>query len=142
LAVTFTAQVVPSGSEEAGVSVNDELGDALCVNARGEPAGHSRVNAEADAVTLSLKLMTILELTETLVAPLEGVVLLTLGAESPPPQGASGEAVFRGVGAPMAKSELLMSVSVQPPKARMAAVVFVSAGVGVPSEQPLAPVLL
>ena len=113
MAVTFTAHVVPAGSGKVGVSVNVEAGDAVCVNARAAPAGHSRLNADADAVTLSLKLMTMVVLTETLVAPAPGVVLLTLGAVSPPPHGASGEALFRGPGAPTAKSVLLLSVSVQ-----------------------------
>ena len=92
---------MPAGSGELGVSVNVVAGDAVCVNVRGEPAGHSRLKALADAVTLSLKLMTMVELTGTLVAPAAGVVLLTLGAVSPPPHGASGDAVFRGVGVPI-----------------------------------------
>ena len=117
-AVTFTAHVVPAGSGELGVSVNVVAGDAVCVNVRGEPAGHSRLKALADAVTLSLKLMTMVELTGTLFAPAAGVVLLTLGAVSPPPHGASGDEVFRGVGVPPAKSALLLSVSVQPAAAR------------------------
>src|SRR5262245_55165735 len=66
LAVTFTAHVVPAGNGELGVSVNVVAGDAVCVNSRVKPAGHSRLNAEADAVTLSLKVMTMVELTETL----------------------------------------------------------------------------
>ena len=41
--------------------------------------------------------------------------------------------VLRGVGVPVAKSALLLLVSVQPPASRMAAVVEVKAGVGVPS---------
>jgi hypothetical protein len=105
------------------------LGDALCVNARGVPVGHARLNAEAEAVTLSLKLMTMLELKATLVEPPAGVVLLTLGAASPPPHGASGEAVFRGFGAPAVKSPELLSVSVQPLLFLRAAVVLVSTGV-------------
>ena len=84
VAVTFTAHAVPAGSGELGVSVNVVAGDAVCVNVRGEPAGHSRLKALAEAVTLSLKLMTMVELTGTLVALLAGVVLLTLGALSPP----------------------------------------------------------
>ena len=105
---------MPAGSGEVGVSVNVVAGDAVCVNVRGEPAGHSRLKALAEAVTLSLKLMTMVELTETLFAPLAGVVLLTLGAVSPPPHGARVVAVFRGAGVPIAKSLLLASVSVHP----------------------------
>ena len=115
---------MPAGSGDVGVSVNVVAGDAVCVNVRGEPAGHSRLKALADAVTLSLKLMTMVELTETLVAPLAGVVLLTLGAVSPPPHGATVVAVFRGAGVPLAKSALLLSVSVQPAPARDADVVL------------------
>ena len=44
--------------------------------------GHSRANALAVAVTLSLKLMTTFELTATLVAEFAGVVLVTVGASS------------------------------------------------------------
>ena len=76
---------MPAGSDASGVSVNVVAGDAVCVNACGERAGHSRLKALAEAVTLSLKLITMVELTATLVAPLAGVVLLTLGAVSPPP---------------------------------------------------------
>ena len=83
-AFTVTAHVVPAGSGELGVSVNVVAGDAVCVNVRGEPAGHSRLKALAEAVTLSLKLMTMVELTGTLFALLAGVVLMTLGAPSPP----------------------------------------------------------
>jgi hypothetical protein len=54
------------------------------------------------------------ELTGTLLAPLAGVVLVTLGAVSPPPHGARVVAVFRGAGAPLAKSAPLLSLSVQP----------------------------
>ena len=94
--------------------MNVVAGDAVCVNVRGEPAGHSRLKALAEAVTLSLKSITIVEFTETLFAPLAGVVLLTLGAGSPPPHGASVVAEFRGAGVPIAKSLLLTSVSVHP----------------------------
>jgi hypothetical protein len=57
----------------------------------------------------------------------------TVGEE--PPHGASVVAVFRGLGAPAAKSELLLSVSVQPLTARMTAVVVEGAAVGAVSEQ-------
>ena len=45
------------------------------------------------------------------------------------------DAVFRGVGAPVEKSALLLSVSVQPPTFRIAAVMLVSADVALTSEQ-------
>jgi hypothetical protein len=89
-------------------------GGAVCVNVRGEPAGHSRLKALAEAVTLSLKLITMVELTETLFALSAGVVLVTPGAPSPPSHAARVVAVFRGAGVPIAKSLLLASVSVHP----------------------------
>ena len=79
--------------------------------------------------------MTMVALTETLVAPAAGAVLLTLGAASPPPHGAKGVAVFRGAGVPLAKSAPLLSLSVQPCAARMSAVVLLSVGAGAPSKQ-------
>ena len=66
--------MVPAGSAAVGVSVYDDAGDAVCVNVRGVPAGHSRLKALADAVTLSLKLMTIVELTAT-----GGLILMAVG---------------------------------------------------------------
>jgi hypothetical protein len=48
----------------------------------GEPVGHCTLKALALAVTLSLKLITMLLSTATLVARLAGVVLSTVGAES------------------------------------------------------------
>ena len=65
--------------------MNVEAGDAVCVNVRGEPAGHARLKAPAAADTFSLKLMTMVESTGTLLAPPAGGVLITLGAVSPPP---------------------------------------------------------
>ena len=136
VAVTLTAQVVPAGSGEIGVSVNAAAGDALCVNGCGEPVGHWRLNAVADAVTLSLKLMTMVELNATLVARLSGVVLLTKGAGSPPPHGAALVPDQRGDTADTEKSTLLRSVSVQPPTALNADKVAEIVPVGaVPSKQ-------
>src|SRR5580765_6295864 len=112
------------------------LGDALCVNGCGEPVGHWRLNAVADAVTLSLKLITMVELKATLVAPLAGVVLLTKGAVSPPPHGAGVVPDQRGDTADTEKSTLLPSVSVQPPPALKAALVAEMVPVGpAPSKQ-------
>src|SRR5258705_12585718 len=50
-----------------------------------------------------------------------------------------GDAVLRGVGAPMVKSVELTSVSVQPLEPRIAAVVLLSPAVGAPSEQLAVP---
>src|SRR5262245_36909702 len=82
-AATVTVHVALYGSGETGVSVNELPGEALCENACGAPAGHWSVNAPAAADTLSLKLMTMLESTATLVAVFAGVVLFTPGALSP-----------------------------------------------------------
>lgn len=54
-------------------------------------------------------------------------------------QGLSGEAVFRGVGSPAAKSAALSSVSVQPFALRSAAVVFESVGAGPEPSKKFAP---
>ena len=83
LAVTVTVQVVLYGSGEAGVSVNVLAGEALCANVCGAPPGTASANAPAVAVTLSLKLMTMVESTGTLVAAFAGVVPVTAGASSP-----------------------------------------------------------
>ena len=48
-------------------------------------------------------------------------------------------AVLRGLGAPVAKSDALLSVSVQPPAARRAAVVFVRPAATLPSKQLAVP---
>ena len=119
LAATFTVHVVPAGSGDSGVNVNmlaaDVVGSAGNVeNVRTDPSGHSRLKAPGAAFTGSPKLRMMDVLTETFVAPTAGVVLLTLGAVSPLPHGASVVAIIRGAGVPMAKSLLLTSVSVQP----------------------------
>src|SRR5437764_884484 len=80
--MTVTVHTVAEGSAEVGASVNELLGEALWVNVCGEPVGHSKVNALAVAVTVSLKLMTTFELTGTLLAPFPGVALVTVGAVS------------------------------------------------------------
>ena len=53
---------------------------------------------------------------------------VTTGGLSTGVQGSSGDAVFRGVGAAAVKSAALLSVSVQPPPARNAAVVALRVG--------------
>jgi len=62
-----------------------------------------------------------------------------LGLADPIPESTAqlfvGDELFRGLGAPIAKSVLLLSVSRQPPFFLIAAVVFVSAGVAAPSKQ-------
>src|SRR5471032_852204 len=78
-------------------------------------------------------------------APVETVAigfkgaLMTGGAFEPTVHVWIGDAVLRGFGAPKLKSVALLSVSVQPPRIRSAAVVLVRAAVTVPSEQFAAP---
>jgi hypothetical protein len=81
-ASTATVQTTPAGSAELGVSVKLVAGEAESVNARGEPTGHSSANELVLALTLSLKLTVIVALVATPVAPLAGVVLVTVGAAS------------------------------------------------------------
>src|SRR5688572_12470730 len=57
LATTVTTQVVLKGKFTSGFRVKLLLGEALCVNVRLVPEGHSRTNAPEVALTLSLKLM-------------------------------------------------------------------------------------
>ena len=54
-------------------------------------------------------------------------------------QGSAATALFRGFGAPLLKSLLLLSVSEHPTSARRSAVVFVRPGAAEPSEQLAAP---
>ena len=68
-------------------------------------------------------------------APVDGVVAVTLGAASPALHGANVDDVLRGLGTAAEKSLLLLSVSVQPPTARNAAVVAVSVGAAAVSEK-------
>jgi hypothetical protein len=62
-----------------------------------------------------------------------GQILLVIASVRP--QANTGDAELRGVGEATVKSLRLLLVSVQPPLARMAAVVALSPGVGEPSEQ-------
>src|SRR5262245_41877769 len=78
-------------------------------------------------VTGLFNVMTMFDAIGTLVALAAGVVVLIAGRPS---------ALLRGVGAPVAKSVELLSVSVAPPVFRMAAVVLLRVAVGpVPSKQ-------
>jgi len=86
---------------------------------------HVTANHAPLTVTGSLKVMPMLASSGTPVAPSAGRVEATCG---PVAHGASGDDVLRGAGAPAAKSAALLSVSVQPPSARKAAVVLLSVG--------------
>src|SRR2546430_3738088 len=57
-AITFTAQIVPSGRLLVGSSVIEEPGEPLTVNVSGVAVGHSSENELPPAVTGSLKLTT------------------------------------------------------------------------------------
>src|SRR5262245_61888191 len=73
-------------------------------------------------------------------APTLGGQLAATGWLTGAPHTLSVDALLRGVGAPLAKSAALLSVSVQPPAARSAAVVFDRLGVvGEPSNDDAAP---
>jgi len=62
----------------------------------------------------------------------------TSAATPPPPQGASGVALLRGLGVPAMKSAPLLFVSVQPLAARSAAVVFDRPGAAAAPSKPVA----
>ncbi len=64
----------------------------------------------------------------------EGVAAPTPDGFVGPPQKCAGEALLRGLGGPIVKSARLLSVSMQPPSLRSAAVVLVSAPVAAPSK--------
>jgi hypothetical protein len=81
-AITVTVQTVPDGRFVVGVSVIVVAGEEDCEKLIGVPVGHSIVNAVFVALIDSLKLMSMTVSRATSVAPLAGVVLLTLGAAS------------------------------------------------------------
>src|SRR5512140_2366600 len=136
-AATVTTQLALFGSAAAGVSVKVVAGETVCVNPWGAPS-QFRVKADA-ALTLSLNVTVIVEVTGTAVAPVTGEVLVTAGAVSPPAHGASGVAELRGAGVPAEKSARFESVSVQPLAARSAAVVFARVGAVSPPSAQFAP---
>jgi hypothetical protein len=75
-------QVVLYGRFAEGVRVKLVAGLADCVNALGLPDGHSNVKALLVALTDSLKLIVMVEVTATPVAPFNGELLVMLGAAS------------------------------------------------------------
>ena len=84
-ATAVATQVVPAGRFAEGVSVNVVAppgGDGESVNAFEVPEGHSRVKAEAVTFTAALKVNDTVVFRPTLVAPLVGVVLDTVGGAS------------------------------------------------------------
>ena len=126
--VTWEANTVsvhdsPIARVLAGSSVN-VVGPPVTVAATLPVVEQSRVNHDGPTSTGSLNVTRRFAVVGKSVAALAGTVLVTLGAASGALHGLSGEAVLRGVGAPAEKSELLLSVSVQPPLSRSAAVSF------------------
>src|SRR5207244_8085118 len=79
---TVMVQTVPAGRFDVGVSVIVVAGEEDCEKASGVPVGHSIVKAVFVALIDSLKLIWIVVSRATSVAPLAGVVVLTLGAAS------------------------------------------------------------
>ena len=77
-------------------------------------AEHTNENQEEVTLTGSLNVTERFELIGKSVAPFIGKVPATSGAASATAQGFNGDDVLRGVGALAAKSEALLSVSVQP----------------------------
>src|SRR5919199_6363067 len=130
-AKTVTVQVSLVAKSTVGSSVK-VVGPPLAV-AEWPPLVPQEIEyQEPLTFTGSLKVIETFALVATSVAPFAGVVLATDGATSPW-QSNVGNDRFRGFGAPAVKSAALLSVSVQPLPFRSAAVVFVSAGVGEPS---------
>ena len=84
------------------------------------PAGAERLTVKSNDVVPALPSLSETSLTERLI---------------PVGQGLAAVAVLRGVGAPAVKSVELLSVSVQPPAALKAAVVFESVGAAAPSKK-------
>ena len=85
------------------------------------PAGADRLTVKVNAVVPALPSLT------------DTSLMLSVGKLGP--QGASGDAVLRGAGAVTTKSVALLSVSVHPPAARIAAVVALRLGVTAASLQ-------
>lgn len=81
-ATTVTLQVSPTGRSLIGLISALVAPELLSVKALALPVGHSSTNDDVLKFTFSLKLMTILLLVATLVAPSAGIVLVTLGGAS------------------------------------------------------------
>src|SRR6185295_13765827 len=85
-ATTVTVQIVPTGRSDVGsrTKLLTPPGAAgKTVKATGVATGHSTVNAvESRMFTFSLKLIVMLVLVATCVAPLVGIVVVTAGGVS------------------------------------------------------------
>src|SRR5262245_24712131 len=93
---------------------------------------------EAATLTGSVKVIAMLALTDTLVAPWAGVGVDTSGGKSVG-QGLSGVSLVLGSGAPATKSAELLSVSWHPAAWRNPAVVLDSVGAGPAPSKKFAP---
>jgi hypothetical protein len=105
------------------------VGPPVVVAACPSEAAQVIENHPAETLTASENVTLMFESKATPLAPAIGLVAVTLGATSEMHE-RTGEAEFRGAGAVSAKSEALLSVSVQPSSARNAAsvVLVVPAG--------------
>src|SRR5689334_18801248 len=79
---TPTVQTVRKGSGLVGVSVYEPAGEELVLKLSGVPVGHSSENAPLAAATDFEKLIVIVELALTSVAPFVGLVVVTAGGTS------------------------------------------------------------
>src|ERR687884_2332244 len=113
-AKTVTVQVSEPTKSLSGSSVN-VVGPPLTAAVWPSLELHEIENQLPVTFTGSLKVIVTLLDRATSPAPLDGLVLETVGAASP---------VLRGLGAPALKSVLLLSVSTLPPPFRSAAVVL------------------
>jgi hypothetical protein len=85
LATTVAVHTAPAGRFADGVSVKlvaPPGGAGPIVNASGVPVGHCSVKADAVTFTALLKLTVMVADASTAVAPLAGVVEVTVGGES------------------------------------------------------------
>src|SRR5690349_17969453 len=125
-AKTVAVQLSPCVKSESGSSVKD-VGPPEAVAVCVPLATHEIEYHEPVTLTGSLKVIATFEPTGMPEAPSPETVLATLGAVSAL-QSWNGEAVFRGVGAPVEKSAALLSLSMQPEPFRRSAFVFDGAG--------------
>ena len=130
---TVTLQLSPCTKSAVGSRVN-VVGPPDTVAACEPLVPHEIENHESCTSTGSLNVIETFEPTGTSLALFAGTVAETLGATSAL-QSCTGEAELRGAGAPAVKSARLLSVSTHPAPLRRSAVVLVSAGVGLVSEQ-------
>src|SRR5439155_3147621 len=135
-ASTVTVQLSENPKSTAGSRLN-VVGPPLCVAVCEPLVAQLIVYQAVETSTGSLKVIAMLVLKETSVALFRGDVAVTAGALSPV-QKCNGDAVLRGLGAPTAKSDALLSESVQPLSARRTAVVLLGAAVAAPSSKQFA----